>query len=52
MMHRCLLCGHDATDSHLLVSLQPTTQPRFKVCSACSLLAVRQGYAVVYHQAA
>ncbi|MDQ6824914.1 MAG: hypothetical protein M3007_05555 [Candidatus Eremiobacteraeota bacterium] len=52
MPHYCIFCKHDAKHSNLFVSLEREAQPRYKICSACSLAAVRQGYAVVYRPAA
>ncbi|MDQ6779988.1 MAG: hypothetical protein M3Z37_02375 [Candidatus Eremiobacteraeota bacterium] len=48
----CILCHHDATQSQLFVSLQRDPQPRYKICSTCSLLALRQGLVVVYRATA
>jgi hypothetical protein len=52
MTEQCTFCGHDAGQSKLYVSLGPDLDPRFHICSACYLVAVRHGYQVVYRTAA
>lgn len=52
MTEHCTFCRQDAHESKLFVSLEDRSEPRFRICSACYLVAVRHGYAVVYKTAA
>ena len=46
-MHTCAFCRSDATRSNLLLNFASQGPPRYRICSACYLVAVRHGYAVV-----
>lgn len=52
MSHSCAFCHADVHDSKLYVSLDGRSQPNFRICSACYLVAIRHGYAVLYNTAA
>ena len=47
-MHTCAFCQNDASQSSLYASFIAQSQPRHRICSACYLVAIRHGYAVVY----
>lgn len=47
-MDTCAFCHSDAKQSHLYVSFVSQGPPQFHICSACYLVAIRHGYAVVY----
>jgi hypothetical protein len=47
-MDCCAFCHSDAQLSHLYVSFVSQGPPQFHICSACYLVAIRHGYAVVY----
>jgi hypothetical protein len=52
MTEHCAFCREDAAKSKLYVSLGAQQEPRFRICSACYLVAIRHGYHVVYKTAA
>lgn len=47
-MDACSFCHADAKHSNLYVSFVSAGPPQFHICSACYLVAIRHGYAVVY----
>ena len=47
-MECCAFCHSDAKQSNLYVSFVSQGPPQFHICSACYLVAIRHGYAVVY----
>ena len=47
-MNSCAFCHSDAKESKLYVSFVSQGPPQFHICSACYLVAIRHGYAVVY----
>jgi len=47
-MDACSFCHSDAKQSNLYVSFVSAGPPQFHICSACYLVAIRHGYAVVY----
>ena len=47
-MDCCAFCHSDAKKSNLYVSFVSQGPPQFHICSACYLVAIRHGYAVVY----
>ena len=51
-MDNCAFCHCDAHQSNLYVSFVSQGPPQFHICSACYLVAIRHGYAVVYRDPA
>jgi len=51
-MDSCAFCHADAKQSRLYVSFIAQGPPQFHICSACYLVAIRHGYAVVYRDGA
>ena len=48
MHDACAFCHSDAKQSNLYVSFVSAGPPQFHICSACYLVAIRHGYAVIY----